>query len=96
MASRRLPSVFYNWITAIGALIAVVTFSVIILLILIDLFVRETTLYLGLLTYLMLPPVLILGLILIAAGGMWERRRQARGEVSSFPRQIFLSSSVKP
>jgi len=47
MASRRLPSIFYNWTTVIGALIAIVTFSIIVLLYLIDVFVRQTTIYLA-------------------------------------------------
>ena len=84
MASRRLPSIFYNWITAIGALVAAVTFSMILLLYLIDLFVQKTTIYLGLLTFVFLPGVLVLGLVMVVAGALLERRRQMQGMPSAF------------
>ncbi len=84
MASRRLPSIFYNWITAVGALVAGVTFCMILLLYLIDLVVQQTTIYLGLLTFVFLPVVLIVGLVLVVAGALLERRRQAHGMPSAF------------
>ena len=90
MASRRLPDIFYNWISMVGALMAIATFSVIVLLLLIDRFVQGTTIYLGLLTFLVLPVFVVLGLVLIAAGGLLDRRRQARGEVLHFPKQIEI------
>ena len=88
MASRRLPGIFYNWITVVGALVAVVTFTVIVLLYLLDVFVQGTTIYLGLLTFVILPAFVILGLVLIAVGGFLEHRRRVRGEVSTFLTQI--------
>ena len=90
MKSRRLPDIFYNWMTLVGALMAVATFSVIVLLLLIDRLVQGTTIYLGLLTFLILPVFLVLGLVLIAVGALLERRRQARGEVSHFPKEIRI------
>ncbi len=39
MASRRLPSVFYNWISVAGAQMSVVSFSIILLLYLMGLLV---------------------------------------------------------
>lgn len=87
---RKLPTVFYNWVTAAGAFLAVVSFSLIILLLLMDLYVQETTIYLGILTFCVLPVFLVVGLILIAIGALRERRLQARGESSKFPRQISI------
>jgi len=84
MATRRLPSIFYNWTTAVGALIAAVTFSIIFLLYLIDLVVKKTTIYLGLVTFVILPILLIFGLALIGVGAFLERRRLARGTPSAF------------
>lgn len=89
MASRRLPSVFYNWVSAAGALMAAVSFSVILLLYLIDQFVQKTTIYLGLLTFVILPVFLIIGLILIAVGGLLERWRRARG-AEVLPKSIYI------
>ena len=87
---KRLPSVFYNWVSAAGALLAVVSFSIIMLLILIDLYVQKTTIYLGLVTFMILPAFLMAGLILIAVGALMERRRQAFGLESAFPTEIFV------
>jgi hypothetical protein len=68
MSQRRLPEFFYNWISVGGALLALGSFSIIALLVLIDLFIESTTLYLGLLTYTILPGFLVAGLVLIAVG----------------------------
>lgn len=87
---RRLPHVFYNWTTAVGALIAVVSFSLIVLLLLMDYYLQDTTIYLGILTFCILPIFLVLGLILIAVGALRERRLHARGLTSSFPTQFNI------
>ncbi|MBI4396842.1 MAG: NapC/NirT family cytochrome c, partial [Elusimicrobia bacterium] len=90
MIRRRLPITFYNWTSTVGAFMAVTSFSIIILLFLIDLMVERTTIYLGLLTYVFLPSILVFGLILIAAGALIERRRLAQGKPSFFPKQISV------
>ena len=87
---KSLPSVFYNWISAVGAVLAVVSFSIIVLLILIDLYVKQTTIYLGLVTFMLLPTFLVTGLVLIAVGALVERRRQAFGIESAFPTEIYI------
>ncbi len=83
MSQRRLPEFFYNWISIGGALLAMGSFAIIALLVLIDLFVESTTLYLGLLTYTILPGFLVAGLVLIAVGALLERRREAKGHGAS-------------
>jgi hypothetical protein len=90
VGDQRLPSVFYNWVSLAGAVLAVVSLSVIVLLILIDQFVGETTLYLGLVTFMLLPAFLVVGLILIAVGALMERHRQAIGIKSAIPTEIFI------
>ena len=90
MVSRRLPDSVYNWITAAGAVLAVVSFSIILLLMSIDFFVRGTTIYLGLLTTVVLPVFLILGLLLIPLGILREKRRLARGQVGRFPHRFHI------
>lgn len=81
---RRLPRVLYNPTSAIGAFVAVSTFSVIVLLYLIDLVVQRTTVYLGLLTFVLLPIVLIAGIALIVVGAIAEWRRLHRGAPRAF------------
>lgn len=80
---RRFPDYFYNWISAIGAFLATGMFCVILLLIAIDLFVHETTLYLGLLTYMILPGFVVVGLVFIAVGAIVEKRRRDQGRGAS-------------
>ena len=88
MNQRKLPSMFYNWMSAAGALVAGVMAAVMASLILIDLFVQKTTLYLGLLIYTVLPVFLILGLMLIVLGAWRERRRLRRD--SGAPRRRLI------
>ena len=70
MSDRRFPEHFYNWISLAGAALAVGTFSIIVLLILIDFFIQETTLYLGMLTYMILPGFLVAGLAMVLGGAL--------------------------
>lgn len=89
MINRRLPDFFYNWISAVGALLSVVSFSIIVVLILTDIVLHGGNMYLGLITYCVLPVFLVLGLTLVAGGALWERRRLAQGkEPAIFPRVI--------
>jgi hypothetical protein len=90
MNTKRLPDIFYNWWSVVGAFVAVASFCVILLLLLIDIVLQGTTLYLGLLTFMILPGFLAAGLTMIALGAVLERRRIARGIVSTFPRQLHI------
>jgi nitrate/TMAO reductase-like tetraheme cytochrome c subunit len=89
--NRRLPDVFYNWISAVGALVAAVAAAVIASLVALDLLFGRGNVYLGILTYLALPGALAAGLALVLLGALWERRKRSRGEASSrFPRRFEL------
>ena len=90
MVSRRLPSIFYNWITLIGVLVGALSFIMIVLLYLIDTFVQGTTIYLGLVTFIILPVFVLLGMLLIAVGALVEHRRRARGRAPSFSLTIQI------
>lgn len=90
MSGRRLPESVYNWTTITGAALALGTFSIIVLLLLIDAFVEATTSYLGLLTFVVLPVFVVAGLILIAVGMVVERRRIQRGEHGHFRPEIHV------
>lgn len=80
MASRKFSEYFYNPISYAGAMLALLIFIVEIFLFAFDLFVGEGNLYLGILTYCLLPVFLIAGLLLIAAGGVLQRIRYVRGQ----------------
>ena len=90
MSPRQLPHSVYNWTTVTGALVSITSFSIIVLLTLIDAFVQETTIYLGLVTFAILPAFLVTGLVLIAAGMIMEKRRLDRGEHGSLRPEIHI------
>jgi nitrate/TMAO reductase-like tetraheme cytochrome c subunit len=91
MAARRLPESAYNWTSIAGALLAVASISVIVLLVLIDSYVQQTTVYLGLVTFVLMPVFLIAGLVLIAVGIFVEKRRLARGEHGHFRPEFHVN-----
>lgn len=76
---RRLPDSFYNPITITGAAIAVVSFATIIFLTFVEVFQEQAPAYIGIISYVMLPVPLIVGLLLIPVGVWREKRRRAKG-----------------
>lgn len=84
---NKLPASVYNPLSLIGTAIAVISFGLILFLFILEFFATESNPYLGILTFIILPGVLIFGLLLIAYGVYRERRRTRRGIVreKSFP-----------
>ena len=70
--------VYKNPISLIGIALATVAFLNIIFLFIIDLLSSQPAPYLGILAYMVAPGFLIVGLILIPIGMVWERRRRLR------------------
>ena len=85
MKNRKLPDLFYNPISMVGGIIAVVTFGSIILLMVSDMVWQSFPPYFGIVTYILLPSVLLLGLIIIPIGAFLERKRWRRAEESGEP-----------
>src|SRR2546423_10558959 len=77
MADTLKRSLARNWISEAGVLIAVIALANIIFLIYIDITSAENP-YLGILTYVIVPAILVAGLLLFAFGLFWERRRRRR------------------
>ena len=77
---KIFPSSFYNPVTLIGAAIAVVNFGLILFLTLLEALAREQKPYIGIITFIILPGFLIMGLILIAVGIIREHRRERHGK----------------
>src|SRR6185436_127186 len=69
-------SIFNNWITAIGAIVATGALFSFAFLVWMDFSQREKNPYLGILTYLVAPAFLILGIGLVLFGA-WAQRRYA-------------------
>ena len=79
-----------HWLSLIGAIIAIVAVVMILLLIGLQLTGFDGGAYLGIVTYMLLPMVLALGLVLIPVG-VWLRRRQeaaARAHHEAAPRAL--------
>ncbi len=76
---KKLFDTFYNTISLIGAFIAILTFALILFLMFMEWLSPRSVPYLGVLTYIVLPVFLIMGLVLIPIGMWREHRRRVRG-----------------
>ena len=78
MRRKRFPDILYNPISMVGAGIATVSFVMIVFLMLVDIVTAAPAPYLGIITFILLPAILILGLIIVSVGVLAERRRRHR------------------
>jgi nitrate/TMAO reductase-like tetraheme cytochrome c subunit len=69
---------YKNPISLIGIALAAVAVANIIFLVLIDVLSKQPSPYVGILAYMVAPAFLIVGLLLIPLGMVWERRRRLR------------------
>ena len=74
-----LPSTVRNWVSVAGVIIALTALFMILFLFIVSSIIKEQAVYLGLVTYILLPSVMIVGLLLIPAGMLLEMKRQQRG-----------------
>ncbi len=74
----RLPKHFYNPVSLIGTGVALVAFGTVIVFFLMDVLGYTTSPYLGIFTYMLIPGIMILGLLLIPVGVILERRRERK------------------
>jgi hypothetical protein len=80
--TRKAPSLFRNYISFVGAAIAIASLASVSLLFLIEISSHQENPYLGILTYIILPSILIFGFFVIAMGMFFERRRRRRASPS--------------
>jgi hypothetical protein len=83
--NRKFPDIFYNPVSLVGVIIAAVTFGSIVLLMLTDMVWGGFPPYFGIVTYILLPSVLILGLVIIPIGAFIERKKVRRAIESGMP-----------
>ena len=86
--TQKLPSVFRNYISLIGAVLAVTSLVSIVLLLLLEWTSSSDQPYLGILIYILLPAVMIFGLTVFLLGGIWERwrrRKMSPEEILAYP-----------
>src|SRR6185295_17472401 len=80
---QRTPTLFRNYISFIGAVLVIAAVVSILLLFLIELTQTGNNPYLGIMTYVILPGFLVLGILVILVGMWRERRRRRRSPASA-------------
>jgi len=78
---NKLPSSVYNPVSLAGAAIAAISFGLIVFLFALELLGSKQKPYMGIITFVILPAVLIGGLILIVVGIYREHNRARHGKV---------------
>lgn len=76
---KLFPNYVYNPITLFGAALSSLSFGLILFLFIIEIFSPHQRPYMGIITYIVLPIFLIIGLLLIAYGIIRERDREKKG-----------------
>ena len=71
----KLPHSTQNWISIIGVMIALISLFMIVFLVVITSIFEEQASYIGLIIYIMLPSVMIMGLLLIPVGMIVTNRK---------------------
>lgn len=89
MTHQQTRGYLYNWLSLSGIILSVLGFVGGIVLLAMDFANPNATVYSGIFTYLIVPFILIVGLVLIVWGWLRERRRQ-RGANASFKRMPVL------
>src|SRR6185503_6869381 len=88
-SALKRPSLFRNYISFVGAAIVVASLVSVTLLFLIEVTSGGENPYLGILTYIIFPTILMFGLAVVGFGMVRERlrrRRAAPGDVLAYPR----------
>ncbi len=83
------PSVFRNYISLVGAAIVIASLVSVFLLFLLEITSSAENPYLGILTYIIGPSILMFGVAVVILGMLLERRRRHRAkpsEISAYPR----------
>lgn len=91
---RKFSYLFYNAVTYAGVMISIMVAVIETFLFTLDFFDKGRNLYLGLITYLILPAFLILGLLLIPLGVFWKQSRIKRGLPSFELRRFRIDLSL--
>src|SRR3989338_10076958 len=91
---QRFSENFYNSVTYFGVALSVLVLACELFLFGFDLLAPLSSVYLGMFTYILLPPFLILGLILIPLGARWKQHRVLKGLPGGKPIVIDLSLST--
>lgn len=84
----KVPSLYHNYISLIGTVIAITSLLSIVFLFLLEITGQSDQPYLGILIYIMLPGVMIFGIAVILGGMILERRRRRKltpEQIAAYP-----------
>jgi len=95
----KLPSSIKNWVSIVGAVLAVFNLASILSLMILSTFFSFGGTYIGLFIYMVLPAFMIIGLLLIPIGMRLNRSRtrkaEAAGEITSWPIINFNNEATR-
>jgi hypothetical protein len=77
---RIFPQSFYNLVTLVGAIVAAVSFGLVLFLMLLETLTHEPKPYMGIIAFVVLPMFLVFGVVLMVAGVLREHRRERLGK----------------
>jgi hypothetical protein len=78
LRNLKLPASFYNWTSIIGATIALISLFMIVFLFIITSLFNQGGSYIGVVIYMALPALLVIGLILIPVGMIIKYKKQRK------------------
>ncbi|WP_321296759.1 NapC/NirT family cytochrome c [Marinifilum fragile] len=76
----KLPKSFYNWTSVLGASIATIAFFLIVFFFVISVIFDQGSSYMGLIIYIVLPVIMVIGMILIPIGMILQIRKRSKLE----------------
>ena len=94
----KTPSLFRNYISFVGAAITAAALVSVVLLFLVEITSKAENPYLGILTYIIFPAILVFGLLVMVLGVLIERRRRHKGtpsEITAYPRLDLNDSRAR-
>jgi branched-subunit amino acid transport protein len=86
---EKLPGLFRNYISFVGAAITCAALVSVVLLFLVEITSKQENPYLGILTYIIFPSIMIFGLVVVVLGILIERRLRHKGtpsQIAAYPR----------
>jgi nitrate/TMAO reductase-like tetraheme cytochrome c subunit len=92
----KIPKSMRNWISLIGAMIALICFFMIVFLFFITMILGQGGSYIGLVIYVLLPAVMIMGLLLIPVGMYFNLRRLKKSGQMQEPTWPRIDLNNKP
>jgi len=87
--SPNQPSGFGNWISLAGFVLSIGSLFSFLLLYAIDTMAQSSSPYLGILTFVVAPGFLVLGLVLLGLGWLLQRRQASRVQVGGKPSHLL-------